>query len=77
MKLNKRNIFFSRKDISDLREEFWTLLNKEQKSYRQYSREIGIGKVGGVLIGFLHAERGTEDYSLMKIKNYLDSKKNT
>jgi len=77
-KTNTRaNFFFSRKDIIDLRQEFWALFKKEPKSFRAYSREIGIGKVGQVLTDFLYEKRGTTDYSLMKIRNYLDSLKSS
>ena len=77
-KTNTRaNFFFSRKDIIDLRQEFWALFKKEPKSFRAYSREIGIGEVGQVLTDFLYEKRGTTDCSLMKIRNYLDSRKST
>ena len=75
---NKRsNFFFSEKEIIELRQEFWALFKKEPKSFRAYSREMGIAKVGQVLKDFLTAKRGTTDYSLMKIRNYLDSLKSS
>ncbi len=77
-KTNTRaNFFFSEKDIIELRQEFWVLFKEEPKSYRAYSREIGIGKVGQVLSDFLCVRRGTTDCTLMKIRNYLDSKKSS
>ncbi len=77
-KTNTRaNNLFSEKDIYELREEFWILFKKEPKSLREYSREIGIDKVGQVLSDFLYVRRGTTDYSLIKIRNYLDSLKST
>ncbi len=71
----KTKNLFSEEEIHELRQEFWMLFKKEQKSYSTYSLEIGIGNTGGTLIDFLHESRVTTDHSLMKIRNYLESKR--
>ncbi len=72
----RENNIFSEKDIHELRHEFLVLFKKEPKSFREYSRLIGIAMGGQVLSDFTSARRGTTDFSLMKIRNYLDSQKN-
>ncbi len=71
----KANNLFSKEEIIDLRHEFLVLFKKDPRSYRHYSGEIGLDMAGRVLSDFLCERRGTTDYSLMKIRNYLNSRK--
>ena len=73
----RENHIFTAKDMEEMRNEFLVLFKKEPKSYRRYSREVGIGVSGRVLRDFLCATRITTVCSLIKIRNYLDSRKSS